>query len=86
MATGTPPIDLSEEQRRMLVDLAEKAGKPWEEVYRDALQNYRLPSRKQNSQETTQSFFDSMKEVIGIVKDTPNDLSTNPKHMEGFGR
>jgi hypothetical protein len=23
--------------------------------------------------------------IIGIYKDTPHDLSTNPEHMEGFG-
>jgi|PeaSoiMetatran63_FD_contig_41_4030320_length_476_multi_11_in_0_out_0_2 metal-responsive CopG/Arc/MetJ family transcriptional regulator len=24
--------------------------------------------------------------IIGVYKDTPPDLSTNPEHMEGFGR
>jgi metal-responsive CopG/Arc/MetJ family transcriptional regulator len=24
--------------------------------------------------------------ILGIYKDAPHDLSTNPKHMEGFGR
>ncbi|MGC8640612.1 MAG: CopG family transcriptional regulator [Isosphaeraceae bacterium] len=24
--------------------------------------------------------------IIGVFKDTPADLSTNPEHMEGFGR
>ena len=24
--------------------------------------------------------------IIGIYKDAPRDLSTNPEHMEGFGR
>jgi len=24
--------------------------------------------------------------IIGIYKDAPHDLSTNPEHMEGFGR
>ena len=24
--------------------------------------------------------------ILGIYKDTPHDLSTNPEHMEGFGR
>jgi metal-responsive CopG/Arc/MetJ family transcriptional regulator len=23
--------------------------------------------------------------ILGIYKDAPSDLSTNPKHMEGFG-
>ena len=24
--------------------------------------------------------------ILGVYKDAPHDLSTNPKHMEGFGR
>ena len=24
--------------------------------------------------------------ILGVYKDTPPDLSTNPEHMEGFGR
>ena len=24
--------------------------------------------------------------IIGVYKDAPSDLSTNPEHMEGFGR
>jgi metal-responsive CopG/Arc/MetJ family transcriptional regulator len=24
--------------------------------------------------------------ILGIYKDAPSDLSTNPEHMEGFGR
>ena len=33
------------------------------------------------------SFYEATKKlgVVGIVKDGPVDLSTNPKHMEGFG-
>ena len=23
--------------------------------------------------------------IVGVYKDTPHDLSTNPEHMEGFG-
>ncbi|NNJ27525.1 hypothetical protein [Alienimonas chondri] len=34
------------------------------------------------------SLYDAMNEVgaIGYVTDAPADLSTNPVHMEGFGR
>lgn len=33
------------------------------------------------------SFYEAAKKlgVVGIVKDGPVDLSTNPRHMEGFG-
>lgn len=32
------------------------------------------------------SVFDLVKDLKGIVKKGPKDLSTNPKHMRGFGR
>jgi predicted transcriptional regulator len=32
------------------------------------------------------SAFDRWKDVAGVVKGGPRDLSTNPKHMAGFGR
>jgi Arc/MetJ-type ribon-helix-helix transcriptional regulator len=32
------------------------------------------------------SAYDLMKEACGIIKGGPADLSTNPKHMKGFGR
>jgi predicted DNA-binding protein len=32
------------------------------------------------------SAYDVMKSVCGIVRSGHKDLSTNPKHMKGFGR
>jgi hypothetical protein len=32
------------------------------------------------------SVHDLLKNLCGIVDDAPEDLSTNPKHFEGFGR
>ncbi len=38
--------------------------------------------------ESDETLFDVLDEagLVGIVKDAPPDLSTNPKHMEGFGK
>jgi len=36
--------------------------------------------------EVPRTFYDAMKDVIGIVTDAPADLSENPKYMEDFGR
>lgn len=35
-----------------------------------------------------ESFFDAATRLgfIGCIKNTPSDLSTNPKYMEGFGK
>ncbi len=32
------------------------------------------------------SVHDLMKDLCGVIEDGPTDLSTNPKHFEGFGR
>jgi hypothetical protein len=29
--------------------------------------------------------FDAIKDLCGIIKDGPTDMSTNPKYMAGFG-
>ncbi|VGO18455.1 ribbon-helix-helix domain-containing protein [Pontiella sulfatireligans] len=54
------------------------------EVVRSALDEYlHNPERKKEP-----SAYDVAKAlgVIGCIKDGPEDLSTNPKHMEGFSR
>ena len=34
----------------------------------------------------TPSCYDLAKDLCGIIKGLPEDLETNPKYMEGFGR
>lgn len=36
--------------------------------------------------EETPSFYDLVKDDLGCVDSGIGDLSTNPKHMEGFGK
>ena len=88
MKTDPSQIELSPEHRASLAQLAEKTGKPWPEVLSEALRSYRPANGVGNTQGTSKSFYDVMNVdgVIGIVKDAPADLSTNPRHMEGFGR
>lgn len=38
------------------------------------------------SDEQKPSAFDQIKDLVGIVEDGPMDLSTNPKHLQGYGR
>lgn len=33
----------------------------------------------------TPSLFDLVKDLAGIVKDGPSDLSSHPDHMKGYG-
>lgn len=79
-------IQLTEHQRAVLADVADRAGMPWEEVLAEALRSYR-PSRSANGNGSAPgSFFDSMSDVIGVVKNSPADLSVNPDYLDGFGR
>jgi hypothetical protein len=33
-----------------------------------------------------QTAFDRVKDLCGIIKDGPKDISTNPKYMNDFGK
>ena len=88
MATNAQDILLTDEQRRTLAELAERAGRPWYEVLSDAIRSYRPSADNGGAGAGEESLFDGLKRrgLIGVVKGGPPDLSTNPKHMEGFGR
>ncbi|MHB8876137.1 MAG: ribbon-helix-helix domain-containing protein [Myxococcaceae bacterium] len=30
--------------------------------------------------------LDDLADLVGVIRDGPRDLATNPKHMKGFGR
>lgn len=83
MAVDPYEITLNAEQRRQLAELADRAGRPWPEVFAEAIQSY-CPSNG-SSKTGHSSFYDAMKDVIGIVKGASPDLSGNPRYMEGFG-
>jgi predicted DNA-binding antitoxin AbrB/MazE fold protein len=48
----------------------------------------KLPEAGLEAHETVPTLFELLDEagLIGCIKDGPTDLSTNPKHMEGFGK
>jgi Arc/MetJ-type ribon-helix-helix transcriptional regulator len=83
MATdGRMTIRLSKKHRATLQRLAKQRAQSASDVVRDAidkLAEIEVPIR---------SCYDLLKKTkaIGIMKHGPKDLSTNPKHLEGFGR
>jgi len=76
--TALSPAQMRRLARELETRLAATAGK-------------RLASAKAARQESEETAFDvaSRAGLIGCIKGaprSPTDLSTNPKHMEGFGR
>jgi hypothetical protein len=51
-------------------------------LVREALER----SLKRPAQGPRQTAFDRVKDLAGIIKDGPADMSTNPKYMDGFGQ
>lgn len=51
-------------------------------VVREALERYLYESREIRKG----SFLDLAGDLVGCVKDAPADLSSNPKHLDGYGR
>jgi hypothetical protein len=84
MSIDPQQIELSPEMKKALAQKAEQTGQPWDQLLWEAI---RLgPPQRPVAPEEGGSFYDSMRDLIGIVKDAPSDLSTNPKYMEGLGR
>lgn len=86
MSINPSNIQLDPGQQKLLAEVASSAGKPWPEVFSEALESY-CRSRGDRSRPQEDSLYDSLRRrgLIGSVKGAPPDLSTNPKHMRGFG-
>lgn len=57
-------------------------GRPASELVREALENYLSTTAEEPSA------YDLAKRagLIGVMRNGPNDLSTNPRHFKGFGK
>jgi hypothetical protein len=74
----TLTLKIDESLHRWLESEAKRLGRTKSEIARQAL-------LEQQNGEKRLSLHDQMKDVCGIIKGGPRDLSTNPKYMEGFG-
>lgn len=79
---------LSTEQQLHLARISESTGKSPAEVVDQLLQQFPLPTTAANGSANPRTLYDAFAAdgSIGMIKDGPTDLSTNPKYMEGFGR
>lgn len=82
MASDRLSVRIPPELQNSLESLSEATGKSEAEVVREALQEYCLKHAK------LPTAYDVAEEagVIGCVRGGPKDRSTNPRHMDGFGR
>ncbi len=82
MQVETLSVRISTAESRALDERARKDGVSKASLVRAALRAYGVTPEL----EPGQSGFDVIKHVIGRAKGGSNDLSTNPKHMVGYGK
>lgn len=79
-------MQLTSQQQETLAKLAAQSGRPWQDVLEDALASLDRRAQSTNGA-ATETVHAAMTRLglLGCVGDAPADLSTNPRHMEGFG-
>lgn len=80
-------VEVSPDQKQEIERLAERKGLSPEAVVRAAI-DHELETTSPNGNEEDDpsgSFLDGIEHLVGSV-DGPSDLSSNPDHMEGYGR
>ncbi len=71
-------IRLSRRESARVATLAKKRKVTRSELMRQALSHLDDAGER--------SALDDLEDLVGIIKNGPRDLATNPKHMKGFGR
>ena len=84
MAVDPKTIALTEAQKRALAEVSDKAGKPWTDVFSEALSRYRAQTEANGMKNESFSAAATRLGLLGCVEGPP-DLSVNPIYMEGFG-
>lgn len=81
-------FQLGPDLERRVEELARVSGMDPMDLVREALDDYVARCGNGSAPVEGETLFDRAKRagLIGCLKGTPSDLSTNPKYMEGFGR
>ncbi|MDC0934751.1 hypothetical protein OAS39_00590 [Pirellulales bacterium] len=88
MATDPQDIQLTGSQRRLIAELADQTGKPWPELLEEVVGRAKPSVATTSNGKSGRTLYDAFAEkgLIGCIHSGTGDLSTNPKHMEGFGK
>lgn len=84
MATAPEQIQLTPQLQAEIARLADETGRPWPDVLQDALASYQPARLNAAPQESVRDALERLG-LLSCVDDAPEDLSTNPAHMERFG-
>jgi len=81
-------LQLGADLERRVEELARISGIAPVEVVREALEEYVARRGNGTGLAEGETLYDRAQraDLIGCLKGAPEDLSTNPKYMEGFGR
>jgi Arc/MetJ-type ribon-helix-helix transcriptional regulator len=75
-------VKVPEALERKLVAVVRKRGRRKSAVVREALERY----LEESGEARRGSFLELAGELAGCVTDAPADLSSNPRHLAGFGK
>jgi metal-responsive CopG/Arc/MetJ family transcriptional regulator len=75
-------VRVDQRLKQELVAEAREKGVSPSDIVRQALEEH---MRQRTPRETCLDLARRIG-ILGVYKDAPHDLSTNPEHMEGFGR
>ena len=81
MQTETLSIRISKAESAALRRRAREEKTSQGQLVREALASYGV-----TVEAGQKSAYDKIKDIIGRSRGGPGDLSTNPKHLEGYGR
>jgi|CXWL01.1.fsa_nt_gi predicted transcriptional regulator len=71
-------VRLSRRESARVATMAKKRKMTRSELVRQALAQLDAGENR--------SALDDLAELVGVVREGPRDLATNPKHLSGFGR
>jgi len=79
-------VDISDELFRRAKAAAALRGRKFKDLVEEGLLLVLQSSNELVVREKPRTAYDFMKRACGIVASGVNDLATNPKYLQGFGR
>ncbi len=85
MTVNPAEIQLSPEQQLFIARRSQESGQPWRRVLDEIVPGATPTQKEEAVAETAYDAF-ARSGFIGCCSGLPQDLATNPTHMNGFGK